>query len=283
MPAHARRRRSFSAVAALIVALAAMVPFVGYPLAPGRDLPRAAQPRVAAASATRDCGSSADGSRPRNVARLATRACWRTARSASSSSSASSAPPASSSTSSCSRSACASSTCTTGWPTSIAFAVAVSNNFFWNRLWTFRHQRDDSHVAMQGARFFAVSLLAATAGFVLLEAFVRAGLPKIPAEMLAVIAGGADLVPRQQALVVPLARHAGGCCPGRAARARRAARGRARRRLRAEAIVDRQVAARRPLAPALAPEARASRRAARGRTGSCSRARRSRRRRSRAG
>ena len=69
----------------------------------------------------------------------------------------------------------------------IAFCVAVSNNFFWNRVWTFRRQRDDSHVALQGMRFFAVSLMAATAGFVLLEAFVRAGLPKIPAEMLAVI------------------------------------------------------------------------------------------------
>jgi putative flippase GtrA len=73
-----------------------------------------------------------------------------------------------------------------------AFCVAVSNNFVWNRLWTFRQQRNGSHVAMQGARFLAVSLLAATAGFVLLEVFVRAGLPKIPAEMLAV------------ALVVPI-------------------------------------------------------------------------------
>jgi putative flippase GtrA len=67
-----------------------------------------------------------------------------------------------------------------------AFCVAVTNNFFWNRVWTFRHQKDGTHVAMQGARFFAVSLLAAVAGFVLLEAFVRAGFPKIPAEMLAV-------------------------------------------------------------------------------------------------
>ena len=73
-----------------------------------------------------------------------------------------------------------------------AFCVAVTNNFFWNRVWTFRHQKDGSHVAMQGARFFAVSLLAAVAGFVLLETFVRAGLPKIPGEMLAV------------ALVVPI-------------------------------------------------------------------------------
>ena len=74
----------------------------------------------------------------------------------------------------------------------VAFAVAVTNNFVWNRLWTFRRERDASHIGMQGARFFAVSLLAATAGFVLLEAFVRSGLPKIPAEMLAV------------ALVVPI-------------------------------------------------------------------------------
>jgi putative flippase GtrA len=73
-----------------------------------------------------------------------------------------------------------------------AFCVAVTNNFFWNRVWTFRHQKDGSHVAMQGARFFAVSLLAAIAGFVLLESFVRAGFPKIPGEMLAV------------ALVVPI-------------------------------------------------------------------------------
>ena len=73
-----------------------------------------------------------------------------------------------------------------------AFCVAVTNNFFWNRVWTFRHQKDGSHVALQGARFFAVSLLAAVAGFMLLEVFVRAGFPKIPAEMLAV------------ALVVPI-------------------------------------------------------------------------------
>jgi putative flippase GtrA len=73
-----------------------------------------------------------------------------------------------------------------------AFCIAVTNNFVWNRVWTFRHQKDDSHMAMQGARFFAISLLAAAAGFVLLELFVRAGLPKIPGEMLAV------------ALVVPI-------------------------------------------------------------------------------
>jgi putative flippase GtrA len=68
-----------------------------------------------------------------------------------------------------------------------AFCVAVTSNFVWNRVWTFRHEKDGSHVALQASRFFAVSLLAAVAGFVLLEAFVRAGMPKIPGEMLAVL------------------------------------------------------------------------------------------------
>jgi dolichol-phosphate mannosyltransferase len=69
----------------------------------------------------------------------------------------------------------------------IAFCVAVTNNFVGNRLWTFRTQRNGSHVAQQGMRFFCVSLIAAMGGFVLLEAFVQAGMPKIPAEMLAVL------------------------------------------------------------------------------------------------
>jgi putative flippase GtrA len=65
--------------------------------------------------------------------------------------------------------------------------VAVTSNFVWNRVWTFRHEKDDSHVALQASRFFAVSLLAAVGGLVLLEAFVRSGMPKIPGEMLAVL------------------------------------------------------------------------------------------------
>ena len=68
-----------------------------------------------------------------------------------------------------------------------AFCLAVTSNFVWNRVWTFRHEKDDSHVALQASRFFAVSLLAAVGGLVLLEAFVRSGMPKIPGEMLAVL------------------------------------------------------------------------------------------------
>ena len=90
-----------------------------------------------------------------------------------------------------------------------AFCVAVTNNFIWNRVWTFRHERDASHMAMQGARFFAVSLLAAAAGFVLLETFVRARPTQDPGRDARRRARRADLVPRQQALVVPLVR-----CPG---------------------------------------------------------------------
>src|SRR5919205_2237767 len=38
-----------------------------------------------------------------------------------------------------------------------SFLVAVTNNYTWNRLWTFRHQR--GHMAYQGLRFFAVSAI----------------------------------------------------------------------------------------------------------------------------
>jgi putative flippase GtrA len=38
----------------------------------------------------------------------------------------------------------------------ISFVVAASNNYVWNRLWTFRGQR--GHFAYQGVRFFVVSL-----------------------------------------------------------------------------------------------------------------------------
>ena len=43
-------------------------------------------------------------------------------------------------------------------PRPASFLVAVTNNYTWNRLWTFRGQR--GHVGYQGLRFFVVSLLA---------------------------------------------------------------------------------------------------------------------------
>ena len=40
----------------------------------------------------------------------------------------------------------------------ISFVVSAGNNYWWNRHWTFAHQK--SHAGIQGARFFVVSLLA---------------------------------------------------------------------------------------------------------------------------
>ena len=41
----------------------------------------------------------------------------------------------------------------------VSFLVAVTNNYTWNRLWTFRGQR--GHVGYQGLRFLVVSTLVA--------------------------------------------------------------------------------------------------------------------------
>jgi dolichol-phosphate mannosyltransferase len=40
----------------------------------------------------------------------------------------------------------------------ISFVVAAASNYWWNRHWTFVHQK--SHLGAQGARFFIVSLAA---------------------------------------------------------------------------------------------------------------------------
>jgi dolichol-phosphate mannosyltransferase len=68
----------------------------------------------------------------------------------------------------------------------VAFAVAVTNNFFWNRHWTFRHRRDRRHAALQGARFLFVSALALIPNLILLHLFVSAGVGKVLAQVLAV-------------------------------------------------------------------------------------------------
>src|SRR5438045_9344144 len=39
-----------------------------------------------------------------------------------------------------------------------SFLVAVTNSYFWNRVWTFRHQR--GHMESQGLRFLLVALVA---------------------------------------------------------------------------------------------------------------------------
>jgi len=67
----------------------------------------------------------------------------------------------------------------------ISFLVAVTNNYTWNRLWTFRGQR--GHVGYQGLRFLVVSLLALAANEVLLTLFVAAGVGKVLAQAIAIV------------------------------------------------------------------------------------------------
>jgi putative flippase GtrA len=67
----------------------------------------------------------------------------------------------------------------------ISFLVAVTNNYLWNRLWTFRGQR--GHVAYQGIRFLIVAVCALAANLVLLDALITLGLEKIPAQAIAII------------------------------------------------------------------------------------------------
>jgi putative flippase GtrA len=66
-----------------------------------------------------------------------------------------------------------------------SFLVAVTNNYLWNRAWTFRHQR--GHVVLQGARFLLVSTLALGANLVVLELLVRAGLGEVVAQAIAIV------------------------------------------------------------------------------------------------
>jgi putative flippase GtrA len=66
-----------------------------------------------------------------------------------------------------------------------SFLVAVTNNYTWNRLWTFRNQR--GHVAYQGLRFLVVSTIALGANLLFLSILVALGLPKVPAQAIAIV------------------------------------------------------------------------------------------------
>jgi len=66
-----------------------------------------------------------------------------------------------------------------------SFLVAVTNNYTWNRLWTFHGER--GHVAYQGARFFFVAVCALIANLVALEALIALGLPEIAAQAIAIV------------------------------------------------------------------------------------------------
>jgi putative flippase GtrA len=65
-----------------------------------------------------------------------------------------------------------------------AFCVAVSNNFFWNRHWTFDAKH--GHAGFQAARFLFVSVLALGVNLVALELLVRNDVAELAAQAIAV-------------------------------------------------------------------------------------------------
>jgi putative flippase GtrA len=68
----------------------------------------------------------------------------------------------------------------------VAFLVAVTNNFVWNRQWTFRAH--DGHAGFQAARFFTVSVAAFFFNLLALQLLVgTAGLPEVPAQAIAIV------------------------------------------------------------------------------------------------
>ena len=67
-----------------------------------------------------------------------------------------------------------------------SFLVAVTNNYTWNRLWTFRGQR--GHVAYQGLRFLIVSTIALGANLLILRLLVEElDLGKVVAQAIAIV------------------------------------------------------------------------------------------------
>ena len=66
-----------------------------------------------------------------------------------------------------------------------SFLVAVTSNYTWNRVWTFRGQR--GHVGYQGMRFFVVSTVALGANLLLLHLFVQLGVGKVLAQAIAIV------------------------------------------------------------------------------------------------
>jgi putative flippase GtrA len=68
---------------------------------------------------------------------------------------------------------------------SCSFIVAVSNNYIWNRLWTFRRRR--GHVYYQGVRFFAVSLAALGLNLGLLQALIAVGTGEVVGQAIAIV------------------------------------------------------------------------------------------------
>ena len=68
----------------------------------------------------------------------------------------------------------------------VSFCAAVSNNYWWNRHWTFRGER--GHFAYQGMRFAVVSAVALAANLGVLQLLVALGVGKVLAQAIAIVA-----------------------------------------------------------------------------------------------
>lgn len=72
-----------------------------------------------------------------------------------------------------------------GIAATVAFAVALSNNFLWNRLWTFR--ASEVHAGFQAARFCVVSFAAFALNLIVLYTLVDGlGMAAVPAQAIAI-------------------------------------------------------------------------------------------------
>jgi dolichol-phosphate mannosyltransferase len=68
----------------------------------------------------------------------------------------------------------------------LAFCVAVTNNFLWNRIWTFRESAEGGHAGFQATRFFAVSLGGLVVNVAVLALLVDVlGAPELPSHAIA--------------------------------------------------------------------------------------------------
>ena len=66
----------------------------------------------------------------------------------------------------------------------LAFCVAVMNNFWWNRHWTFDAKH--GHAGFQAARFFTVSLVALIIQLVVLKLLVSGGMSEFRSQAISV-------------------------------------------------------------------------------------------------
>lgn len=68
----------------------------------------------------------------------------------------------------------------------LAFLVAVTNNFWWNRHWTFAAR--EGHAGFQAARFLVISVVAFLFAATVLELLVSGvGMAEIPAQAISIV------------------------------------------------------------------------------------------------